>query len=164
MILLDDLKLIKGNTKGLIFILFFRLSSFFATRGLALKIVGLPIRVFYRFFFQWILGTDIPDTTKIGAGFCVWHGQGIVIHKTCIIGRCVHVRQNTTIGHKREGERAPMIGDNVDIGAHALIIGDISIGDNCVIGAGTFVNKNIPARSIVYGNPFVIKKQSVNEE
>lgn len=157
MILFEDFKYTRGNTKGRIFLFFFRISYFFATGGILLRVIGIPIRMFYRILFQWVFGIDIPDTTKIGIGFNIWHGQGLIIHKTCIIGDRVHVRHNTTIGQKKNTEVGPVIGNNVDIGAHALIIGQITIGDNCIIGAGTFVNKNIPSNSMAYGSPLVIK-------
>ncbi len=157
MSLLQDIRSVKGNKKGLVFILLFRLSSFFGKGNVFLQIIGLPIRVVYLVFVQWILGIDIPDKTTIGKGFNVWHGQGLIIHPDCKIGDKVTVRHNTTIGQKRPNEMPPKIGNNVDISAHVMIIGDINIGDNVVIGAFTLINKSIPSSSIVYGNPMVIK-------
>jgi serine acetyltransferase len=156
---IKELKHLRGNKKGLMFITLFRLSHFFAASGIVFKIIGLPYRVFYLFFVQWVLGIDIPDRTKIGFGFDVWHGQGLVIHPQCIIGKYVRIRHNTTIGQKKEDELPPVIGDNVDIGAHSIIIGNITIGSNSVIGAGSFVNKSVPENSIVYGNPAVIRQR-----
>jgi serine acetyltransferase len=150
---IQDYKFVKGNNKGLIFILFFRLSSFFGKGNIFLKIIGLPIRIIYLVFVQWILGIDIPDKTTIGKGFNVWHGQGLIIHPDCKIGDHVTIRHNTTIGQKRPNEAPPRIGNNVDISAHVMIIGNITIGDNVTIGAFTLVNKDIPEGSIVYGNP-----------
>ncbi|WP_370519400.1 DapH/DapD/GlmU-related protein [Flavobacterium sp. 9AF] len=49
------------------------------------------------------------------------------------------------------------MGNNVEIGANAVIIGRITIGDNVIIGAGAIVTKNIPSNSIAYGNPLIIK-------
>jgi serine acetyltransferase len=106
---------------------------------------------------QWVLGIDVPATMRIGGGFCVWHGQGLVIHERCIIGENVTARHNTTIGQKHDDGGAPVIGNNVNISAQCIIIGEITIGDNCKIGAGTLINKTIPPGSLVYGNPFIIK-------
>lgn len=82
------------------------------------------------------------------------HYIGIVIRSECIIGKNSNIRQNTTIGRKTSNGVIGMtvIGDNVDIGAHSCIIGDINIGHNVTIGAMSFVNKDIPDNSIVY-NP-----------
>jgi serine acetyltransferase len=147
----------KNNKKGLLFLFLFRLSHFFAVGNLFFRMIGFPYRVFYLLFVQWFLGIDIPDKTTIEEGLNVWHGQALIIHPDCIIGKNVTLRHSTTIGQKHNNERPPVIGDNVDIGAHCIIIGDIHIGNNSIIGAGTFVNRNIPADSIVYGNPLVIK-------
>jgi putative colanic acid biosynthesis acetyltransferase WcaB len=157
MSIIKELKYLRGNKKGLMFIFFFRISHFFATSNIILKIIGLPFRIFYLFFVQWLLGIDVPDKTTIGFGFDVWHGQGLVIHPKCIIGNYVRIRHNTTIGQKNDDELPPVIGNNVNIGAHSIIIGNIKVGDNCTIGAGTFVNKNVPDNSTVYGNPMILK-------
>ncbi|MBC7401314.1 MAG: serine acetyltransferase, partial [Mucilaginibacter sp.] len=67
------------------------------------------------------------------------------------------LRNSTTIGNKKQADGtfgpAPRIGNNVDIGANVIIIGDIEIGDNVVIGAGSVVTKSIPANSVAVGNP-----------
>jgi serine acetyltransferase len=97
-------------------------------------------------------GADISVAAHIGAGMKVNHYIGIVVRAECVIGRNLNIRQNTTIGRKRTNTEMGMIviGDNVDIGAHACIIGDIIIGNNVEIGASSFINKNIPDNSTVY--------------
>jgi putative colanic acid biosynthesis acetyltransferase WcaB len=159
MILLEDLKYVRGNYKGAFFIVLFRISCFFAQSNIVVRIIGLPYRVFYLVFVQWILGIDIPDRVRAGKGLNVWHGQGLIIHPKCILGENVQVRHNTTIGQKHDHELPPRIGNNVNIGPHCIILGDILVGDNSIIGAGTFVNKDIPANSIVYGNPMTIRSR-----
>lgn len=141
-----------SNTKGTIFLFFFRLSAVFAKYKF-LRIIGFPVRLFYKLCFQWFLGYDIPDRTSIGIGFNVYHGQGLVIGGDVIIGDNVVVRQNTTIGNSRPGGGSPVIEDNVDIGANVVIIGDIRIGQNSVIGAGTVIVKDIPPNVLAVGNP-----------
>ena len=70
------------------------------------------------------------------------------------IGEKVIVRHNTTIGNKNSGSNEkPVIGDNVQVGAGTLIIGDVNVGDNVVIGAGSVVVKNVESNRIVVGNP-----------
>lgn len=71
-LLIKEIKQLQGNSKGIIFITAFRTSSFF-TNTKFLKIIGLPIRISYKILFQWVLGIDIDDTTKIGIGFNVYH-------------------------------------------------------------------------------------------
>ena len=150
----------KGNIKGVIFILLFRVSHFFQKQGLILRIIGFPIRLIYKVLIRWMFGIDIPDEVTIGTGLRVYHGMGLVVHTECMIGINVLLRHNTTIGQKHENGKVPSIGDNVDIGAHSIILGDIKIGNNCIIGAGTFIDKDLPNDSIAYGNPLKIKTRN----
>ena len=116
-----------NNTKGKIFIVYFRLSAFF-TKHFILRVIGLPVRVSYKFFVQWLIGIDIPDTTLIGDNFNVFHGQGLVINSNTIIGDNVTIRHNTTIGVAKDGGKCPIIESNVNIGSNSVVIGDIVIG------------------------------------
>jgi serine acetyltransferase len=97
-------------------------------------------------------GADMSIAAHIGAGMKINHYLGIVVRSECIIGNNMNIRQNTTIGRKSsQGDIGiTLIGNNVDIGAHSCIIGDIKIGNNVTIGAMTFVNKDIPDDSIIY--------------
>lgn len=145
------------NTKNLFFNLCFRTCSFFS-QNMILKIIGFPFRLLYKFCIQWVLGIDIPDTTKIGKNFTIFHGQGLVVHKSVIIGNNVTLRHNTTIGNARQNGACPIIADNVDVGANSVIIGDIRIGNNAVIAAGSIVVKNVPDFAVVAGNPAKVIK------
>ena len=104
---------------------------------------------------------DIPDLKKLlDNGVVFHHPVGIVISKTATIGKNCHIYQNVTIGLKitADGQKAATIGNNVRIYANAVIIGDVKIGDNAIIGAGSVVTKDVPANSVVAGNPAKIIK------
>lgn len=145
------------NTKGKIFLFFFKISNFF-TKNKFRKIIGFPVRKLYMITVQWFMGIDISDTTVFGKGFKVFHGQGLIIHSDTKIGNNVTVRHNTTIGVARDDGKCPIIGNNVNIGANSVIIGEIEIGDNVIVAAGSIVIKSIPPNKIVAGNPAKIIK------
>jgi putative colanic acid biosynthesis acetyltransferase WcaB len=104
-----------------------------------------------------VLGIELPRKTTVGEGLSLYHGQALVVNKGTIIGNNCVLRNSTTIGHKKLADgtfsACPRIGNNVDIGANVCIIGDISIGDNVIIGAGSVVTKDVPADCVVVGNP-----------
>ena len=100
-----------------------------------------------------VIGIDIPADTKIGEGLKISHPNGIVINGNAILGKNVSIRCNTVIGGDFSGQNAPVIGDNVNIGANVCIIGNIHVGNNVDIGAGTVVVKDVPDDAIVVGNP-----------
>jgi serine acetyltransferase len=91
--------------------------------------------------------TDIALGARIGAGLHIPHHTGVVITDKAIIGEMLTIRQNTTLGCRKDTYDTGnlVIGNNVDIGANSCIIGDITIGDNVNIGAMSFVMQDIPS-------------------
>ncbi len=107
-----------------------------------------------RLFFS----CDIPYSTQIGENVDFKHdGLGIVINSNAIIGDNCQISQHVTIGG-RNGMPPPVIGNNVLIGANALVLGAIKIGDGAVIGAGAVCLIDVPENAIVVGNPARIIK------
>ena len=75
------------------------------------------------------------------------------------IGNNCRIKNNITIGNKNDDESLrPILGNNVYVGAGAIIIGKITIGDNVIIGAGTVITKDLPSNAIIVGNPARIIK------
>lgn len=83
----------------------------------------------------------------------------ITINPKAIIGSYSNIHKGETIGQENRGKRkgTPVIGNDVWIGINSTIVGNIKIGDDVLIAPNTFVNKDIPSHSIVFGNPCVIK-------
>lgn len=151
----------KDSRKGLIIVFAYRIANYFYYhKNRIVKLIGFPVRKFRSLIFKYIMGIEIPDMAKIGYGLCIWHGNGLIIHPEVTIGNNVTLRHNITIGNKGKGTKCPTIGNNVEIGAQSIIIGEINICDNVTIGAGTVLTKSVPANSIVYGNPIIIKPKS----
>jgi len=104
---------------------------------------------------RFITGIEIHPGARIGRRLFIDHGMGVVIGETSIIGDDVTLYQGVTLGGtgKEHGKRHPTIHDNVVIGGGAKILGNIAIGKNCRVGAGSVVLRNVPDDSTVVGVP-----------
>jgi serine O-acetyltransferase len=116
-------------------------------------------------FFKLVLrhyshkyGIQIPAGTAIGKGFYIGHFGTIVVNGNARIGDNVNISPGVIIGQQSRGrlKGVPTINDRVWIGSNAIIVGNITIGDECMIAPGAYVNFDVPARSLVMGNPGVI--------
>lgn len=127
-------------------------------------ILTIPILVAYRIVTEWFCHLELPAATQIGKGLIIDHGYSLVVNKHAIIGDNCRLRHGVTIGCKvnEDGSQgpSPRIGDRVEIGAGAIIIGDIKVGNDVIIGAGAVVTKDVPDGVVVVGNPARIVKQT----
>ena len=104
---------------------------------------------------RFLTGIEIHPGAKIGEGFFIDHGMGVVIGETSEIGDNVTMYQGVTLGgtsHQRT-KRHPTLGNNVVVGVGAQLIGAITIGDNTKVGAGSVVVTSVPANATVVGVP-----------
>ncbi len=105
-----------------------------------------------------LTGIDLPCETKLGRRFRIDHFGGIVISGDAVFGDDCIVRNGVTVGLRHTDQRgSPVIGDRVDIGAGAKILGPIRIGDDVAIGANAVVITDVPSSSIAVGVPAKIR-------
>ena len=120
------------------------------------------IRSGVRFFCQVarkrmeiVTGISLPPDCFIGEGLYVGHFGTIIVSTRAVIGNNCNLSQGVTLGYGGRGERGgfPTIGNRVYIAANAVVVGDITVGDDSVIGAGAVVTRSVAPRAVVVGNP-----------
>jgi serine O-acetyltransferase len=116
-------------------------------------------------------GLDLPWRTRVGPGARIDHGWGLVINAAAVIGGNVTLFHGVTLGQRdriaEDGTRstaAPVIEDEVWIGPHAVIVGGVTVGRGSRIAAGAFVTLDVPAHSLVIGNPAQIVQEGVSPD
>jgi len=125
---------------------------------IANKFYRMKVPIFPRVISQlarWFTGIEIHPGATIGHGLFIDHGMGVVIGETAIIGNSVTLYQGVTLGGtgKERGKRHPTLGSDIVVGAGAKVLGNITIGDNVQIGANAVVVKDVPPNSTVVGVP-----------
>lgn len=144
------------------FVIFlYRISHYISYSNRVMYLIGLPILVLYKFITIFLYGFELHEKTKVGKNLKIYHrGHSTIINPCTVIGNNVEIRQNTTIGSTKisflGNDNAPIIKDNVCIGANCCILGGITIGENSIIAAGSVVTKNVPPNSLFAGNPAVL--------
>ena len=121
------------------------------------KLFSLLYKVLYK-FIQIITGIELPCEVVLGKNFVIDHFGGIVISGYARFGDNCRIRNGVVVGLRRVDEPcAPQIGNNVDIGAGAKLLGNIRIGNNVAIGANAVVLCDVPDDHVAYGVPAVVK-------
>ncbi len=116
------------------------------------------LRLLARWLSQWArlaTGIEIHPAAQIGRRLFIDHGMAVVIGETSIVGDDVTLYQGVTLGGtgKEKGKRHPTVGNGVVIGAGAKVLGNIRIGDNCRVGAGSVILRDVAHDSTVVGVP-----------
>lgn len=127
--------------------------------------VRLPFSILYKalkVIAESLTGTELPCEVVIGRRLRIEHSFDVVVSGDAVLGDDVVLRNGVTIGLRHEGKRgAPVIGNRVDIGAGAKLLGPIVIGDDVSIGANAVVIRDVPSNSIAVGVPArVVAKRS----
>lgn len=147
------------NYPGVHAIFFYRINHFLWTKC-HMKLIARFLSQVARFF----TGIEIHPGATIGKRLFIDHGMGVVIGETTIIGDDCLLYQGVTLGGVGTGEhtckRHPTLHNNVMISAGAKIIGDITIGDNSIVGANSVVLKDVPPNCTVVGVPGMIVKDN----
>lgn len=124
-------------------------------------ILRKPASLLYHVLQKWIqivAGIELPCEVTIGPNFVIDHSGGIVISGYASFGANCRIRNGVVVGLARVSDPvAPSIGDNVDIGAGAKVLGGIRIGNNVSIGANAVVIRDVPDDHIAVGVPAVIR-------
>ena len=144
---------VNTSLKGKLVVKAFRIAYRLRTGNQLVRILGLPYLICYRVFIEWFMGVEIPPLTRVGAGLAVHHGQGLVINNKSVIGSGCTLRHGVTIGSKGDDDACPVLKDGVDVGANAIILGRVTIGEGAIIGAGAVVTKDVVAGAVMVGNP-----------
>ena len=122
----------------------------------ALQEAGVPLAPWaIAYVTRSITGVEIHPAARVGRGFFIDHGAGVVIGETAEIGERVTLYQGVTLGGTgfQRGKRHPTLGDNVTVGSGAKLLGPIAVGDGAKIGANTVVVEDVPPLATVVGNP-----------
>ena len=110
---------------------------------------------------QILTGIELPCEVEIGRNFVIDHFGGIVVSGYARFGDDCRIRNGVVVGLARVDDPvAPVIGNNVDIGAGAKLLGRITVGDNVVIGANAVVVRDVPPNSVAVGVPAVVRARS----
>lgn len=108
-----------------------------------------------------VFSADIPPQMQIGDGTVFPHDAlGNVFHPEVKIGKNCKILHGITMGGRAGHKGLPVIGDNVLIGVHAQILGNVKIGNNSVVGAGAIVTHDVPDNVVVVGNPARILRKN----
>lgn len=125
------------------------------------KLLRAPFSIVYGFLFRHCrnhYGIELPYTVKLGRDVVVEHQGAIVVHGACEIGNGCIIRQGCTLGLRRLDDltAAPILGEDVELGAGAVILGRIRLGNGVRVGANAVVLDDVPAGATVWGIPATV--------
>jgi serine O-acetyltransferase len=128
-------------------------------------VLRAPLSIFYRSLYRKarnVYGIDLPYTVKLGRRVIIEHQGAIIVHGGCVIGDDCIIRQGVTLGNRYLDRplEAPVLGDRVNVGAGAKILGKVHLGDDVNIGANAVVLKDVSAGETAVGIPAKILKSN----
>lgn len=102
---------------------------------------------------ETITGISLPKEAKIGPGLRIWHFGNVIVHPGVAIGVNCTLRHGVTLGNRHDGGPVPTVGDNVEFGAYAQVLGDVRIGNGAKVGAMSVVLSDVPEHATAVGVP-----------
>ena len=129
-----------------------------------------PLKLYYTVklkLMSYKTHIQIPARTEIGEGFYIGHSGRVIINPEAKLGKNINLATGVTIGYENRGERkgAPTLKGDCWIGTNSVIVGNVTVEEDVLIAPLTFVNFDVPAHSIVIGNPAkIIHKENATAE
>lgn len=117
------------------------------------------------YVIRLIFACYLPCTARLGKAVVLGYGGlGVVIHGRAVLGDRCHIDQGVTIGGTSKKYEVPVLGHDVYVGAGAKILGPVTIGDNVVIGANAVVVHDLPSNCVAVGIPAKVIKRGVKKQ
>jgi serine O-acetyltransferase len=150
---------------GFRFTYYLRKVAFYSKKKRTIGIFGYVYNRTLLRHYSLKYGFEISPTTSIGPGLYIGHIGGIAINTDAILGSNINITKGATIGAISRGKRlgAPTLEDRVWVGANAIIVGKVTIGQEALIAPGAYVNFDVPSKAVVLGNPGKIVSMSGSE-
>lgn len=117
----------------------------------------------YKLATEWVMGVELPPSTTVGKGVRLRHGVGLVVNPGTVIGDNVMLRHGVTLGNRRTPTDCPVIGDDVEIGVGAVVIGRVTIGRGARIGPNAVVVTDVPPGAVVYSPRPVVREPELHD-
>lgn len=106
-----------------------------------------------------LTGITLPKTADIGPGLRIYHSGPVVVHADAVIGRDCTLRHGVTIGERTPRGGVPRLGDRVDVGAYAQLLGPIVVGSDVKVGALALLQESVPDGSVVLAPRAVVVRR-----
>lgn len=111
-----------------------------------------------------VTGIDIPRGAEIGPGLMIHHFGGVIVNPRAVVGARCTLRHGVTIGSRTDDGGVPRVGDDVDLGAYAQVLGQVHVGNGARIGAMTVVLQDVPEGATVVGIPGRVLERRIERD
>ncbi|TDX16925.1 putative colanic acid biosynthesis acetyltransferase WcaB [Buttiauxella sp. BIGb0552] len=158
--MLEDLRANSWSLRPCCMVMAYRIAHFCSVwrkKSVINNLWAAPIILLYRFVTECLFGYEIQAGATIGRRFTIHHGYAVVINKFVVAGDDFTIRHGVTIGNRGKSNACPVIGNGVELGANVVIIGEITLGNNVIVGAGSVVLDSVPDNALVVGEKAQVK-------